>query len=188
MLKYDTRGLHMKRIKGKKYLNLTLLILILFVLSACTPSSDFELYEGNPLRIAVVGEPPEVKEEQVRFTEISFNEMTSEELKSYDAVFITENNLFEAAESQYADVYLDSTIPFFFMGTDTYVPFTEKDMDYDKTWNWTAGISYAVGVLTTQENDTLKNWGYGLYNDEKTDEHIKDVNSRIFKTIDELNH
>ena len=28
---------------------------------------------------------------------------------------------------------------------------------------------------------------YGLYNDKKTDEHIKEMFSRIFKTIDELN-
>ncbi|WP_225983678.1 MULTISPECIES: hypothetical protein [Bacillaceae] len=53
--------------------------------------------------------------------------------------------------------------------------------------NWTSGNSYAVGIFTTQDDDTLKKWGYGLYNDEKNDEHIKDVYSRIFKTIDELN-
>jgi hypothetical protein len=74
------------------------------------------------------------------------------------------------------------------MGTDNYVPFTEKDLEYDKTWNWTAGISYAVGVLPSQEDNTLKYWEYGLYNDEKTDEYINDVYSRIFKTIDELSH
>jgi hypothetical protein len=176
----------MKRLKGKRYLCFILLILTV-ALTACTSRPNFELYEGHSLRIAVVGEPPEVKEEQVIFTEVSFDEMTSEELKSYDAVFIREDNLSEASESQYADVYLNSTIPFFFIGTDNYVPFTEKDLEYEKTSNWTAGTSYAVGVLTSQEDDTLKKWEYGLYNDEKTDEHIKEMYSRIFKTIDELN-
>jgi hypothetical protein len=175
----------MKSIKGKKYLYFISLFLIV-ALTGCTSSPDFELYEGKSIRIAVVGEPPEVQEEQVRFTEISFVEMTGEKLKSYDAVFIMDNNLFEAAENQYADVYLDSSIPFFFMGTDNYVPFTEKDLEYNKSWNWSAGSSYAVGVLPSQEDNTLKYWEYGLYNDEKTDEHIKDVYSRIFKTIDEL--
>lgn len=33
----------------------------------------------------------------------------------------------------------------------------------------------------------LKHWEYGLYNDKKTDEHIKEMFSRIFNTIDELN-
>ncbi|MGN1399961.1 MAG: hypothetical protein ACI4XL_00490 [Bacillus sp. (in: firmicutes)] len=135
----------------------------------------------------MVGKSPEVNEEQVVFTEVSFDEMTSEELKSYGAVFIREDNLSEASESQYADVYLNSTIPFFFIGTDNYVPFTEKNLEYDGTSDWTAGVSYAVGVLASQEDDTLKKWEYSLYNDEKTDEHIKEMYSRIFKTIDELN-
>jgi hypothetical protein len=125
----------------------------------------------------------------VRFTEISFDEMTSEELKTYDAVFIRENNLSEAAESQYADVYLNSTIPFFFISVNNHIPFTVKETGYNESWNWTAGNgkNYAVGVLTFKEDESLKSWGFGLYNDKKTDEHIKDVFSRIFKTIDELN-
>jgi len=175
----------MKKIKGTKYLISALLALMILVLSACTPDSEFELYMGKPLRIAVIGEIPEVKEEQVKLTKISFDKMTTTELNAFDAVFIQEDNLFEAAEDQYADVYLDSSIPFFFIGTDNYIPFVEKDMKYDKTMNWSAGISYAVGIL--KRDDALKKWEYGLYNDEPKEEHIKDVYSRIFKTIDELN-
>jgi hypothetical protein len=174
----------MNRKIGKNYLFFMLLILI-FVLSACTQSPEFELYEGKELNIAVIGELPEVEEEQVRFNKISFDELANEELGTYDAIFITEENLPKAAKSQYADVYLNSTIPFFFIGTDNFVPFTEKDLEYDKTSNWDG--SYAVGVLTSQEDESLKNWGFGLYNDKKTDEHIKDVYSRIFMTIEELN-
>lgn len=144
----------MKKINGTKSLHITFLILIISVLSACVSNPDFELYEGNALRIAVVGEKPEVKEEQVEFTEISFGEMTNKEMNSYDAVIISENNLFEAAESQYADVYLNSAIPFFFMGTNNFVPFTEKDLEYEKTMNWTSGNSYAVGISTMQDDDT----------------------------------
>jgi len=51
--------------------------------------------------------------------------------------------------------------------------------------NWSSGNSYAVGILI--QDDALKKWEYGLYNDEKKEEYIKDVYSRIFKTIDELN-
>ena len=175
----------MRKIKRTKYLSSALLLLLLLILSACAPDPDFELYKGKPLRIVVVGEPPEVKEEQVKFTKISFDKMTNKELNSFDAVFIMEENLFEAADDQYVDVYLDSTIPFFFIGTDNFIPFLEKDMKYDKSMNWSSGNSYAVGILI--QDDALKKWEYGLYNDEKKEEYIKDVYSRIFKTIDELN-
>lgn len=175
----------MKRLKGKLSLFCILSILTI-ALMACTSSPNYEQYEGQTLRIAVVGEAPEVKEEQVVFTEVSFDEMTSDGLKSYDGVFIREDKLLDASKSRYADVYLQSTIPFFFIGTHNDLPFTDKDLAYDKTFNWTPGMSYAVGVLASQENDTLKKWEYGLYNDEKTDEHMKAMYSTIFKTINEL--
>ncbi|MBY0121602.1 hypothetical protein [Bacillus sp. S/N-304-OC-R1] len=173
--------------KGRNYLSFVLLILI-FALSACTQSPDFELYEGKSLRIAVVGEPPEVKEEQVTFNEISFDSLTGEEIGSYDAIFITEENLPQASESNYANIYLESTIPFFFISANSLIPFTEKETEFNKSWSWTAGISYAVGVITSKEDKSSKSWGFGLYNDKKTDENIKEVYSRIFETIEGLSH
>ncbi|MCM3711280.1 hypothetical protein [Sporosarcina luteola] len=177
----------MKRTKGMRCLLFTLIFLLL-TLSACNSKPEFKLYEGKPLRIAVVGEPPEVEEEQIRFDKVSFDELTSETIDSYNAVIITEENLVEASESQYADVYLQSTIPFFFISANSPIPFTVEDVEYDTSWDWTVGKSYAVGVLTIQEEDeeVVKNWGYGLYNSEKTDEHIKALYSRIFITIEEL--
>jgi hypothetical protein len=160
-----------------------LFLFVLLLITACTPNPDLELYEGSVLRIAVIGEPPEVNEDQVRFEEITFNEIITGEMSSYDAVFVTEDKLIEASESKYADIYLKSTTPFFFISTISHVPFTVKGTEYDNIWNWTAGNNYAVGVLTSSENDTLVSWGFGLYNEEKNHEHVKDVYSRIFKTI-----
>lgn len=176
----------MERFKRKEYLCFIFLILIVSLM-ACTSSPDFEAYEGDSLKIAVVGNPPKVKEEQVRFTKISFDEMVSEEMNSYDAVFIREDYLLEASKNQYADVYLASSHPFFFIGTNNFLPFTQEDYKYDKTSNWTSGTSYTVGILASQENDTLNAWGYSLSNDTKTDEYMKEMYSRVFKTIDELN-
>ena len=175
----------MKKRKEMNVVYLLFLILLAFSLSACSPSPEFERYEGGSLQIAVVGEAPDVKEEQIKFTEIPLEELTIEGIKAYDAVFIMENQLSEAAEDQYADLYLDSPIPIFFMGTDNYVPFVEKELAYDQEMDWTAGTDYAVGILRTKE-DSIKKWAYGLYNDEKTDEHVRDVYSRIFETIDGL--
>lgn len=63
-----------------------------------------------------------------------------------------------------------------------------KDVEYDSSWEWTLGKSYAVGVMTIQEDDeeVVKSWKYGLYNDEKNNENIKELYARIFWTIEEL--
>ncbi|CAM4000644.1 hypothetical protein [Lederbergia lenta] len=177
----------MKGTKEKQYLYFVLFILV-FAVSGCKPSSNLESYGEKYLRIAVIGEPPEATGKQVRFTEISLDKMTTEDLKLFDAVFITKENLSEAAESQYTDIYLNSTTPFFFISTISHIPFTMKNTKYDKIWNWTPGNSYAVGILTSQEDYTLNSWGYGLQNDKKTDKHIDDMYARIFETIDELKH
>ncbi|MBD8069626.1 hypothetical protein [Bacillus sp. PS06] len=179
----------MNRKIGINYLSF-LLLLLTFSLTACTQSPVFELYEGRPLEIAVIGEPPEVNEEQVVFREISFDQIASEELDSYDAVIIRENNLSEAAEGKYADIYLNSTIPFFFISANNHIPFTVKETGYNESWHWTTGKgeSYAVGVLLIKESESLKSWGFSIGDDYNEDEHIKDIYSSIFKEIDELDH
>lgn len=150
------------------------------------PFPDFELYQGRPLNIAVIGESPEIKETQVVFSELSFEKLMlmGSDLNSYDAVFIMQEKLSQAAESQYADVYLNSTIPFFFISAKSHIPFTVSTTGYNESWDWTPGNSYAVGVLKSTEDDSLKNWGFGLFNDEMTEEHIKAMYSRIFKQVE----
>ncbi|QBP39864.1 hypothetical protein [Paenisporosarcina antarctica] len=177
----------MKKSKEMKYFHFILLVL---TLSACTPSPDFEMYEGKSLRIAVVGEPPEVKEEQVHFKEISFDEMTSEELKSYDAVFIMRENLPQAAESYYADIYLNSPNPFFFIqSTKSYNSFIDKEQEYADALDISQyGGYYATGFLASLKDENHKFWRYGLYNDIENNENIKDVYSRIFNTIEQNSH
>ncbi|WP_242615165.1 hypothetical protein [Paenibacillus solani] len=64
-----------------------ILLSILFVISACT-GTKFDLYEGRLLNIAVIGEPPQIKEKQVIFKEISFDEMNKEDLDKYDALLV----------------------------------------------------------------------------------------------------
>jgi len=169
--------------KRKRYI-IILLLIILFGLSACT-STKFDLYEGKSLNIAVIGEPPQVVEEQVNFKKISFDDLDKGALEAYDAVFVMRENLYQAAERQYADIYSNSLIPFFFISTASHIPFTEKDIEYGEIWDWSPGISYAVGVYKSSEDDTLRGWGLGLYNDEKTDENIEEVYSRIFMKIEE---
>ncbi|WP_197028358.1 hypothetical protein [Bacillus sp. EB01] len=149
----------------------------------------FEEYKGEPLKIALLGDVPILKEQQVTFTAIPFEDLSVEILKPYDAVFITEECLVKASESQYADIYTNAAIPIFFIGANSYIPFTEKGMEFDKEkWGWTTGMSYTAGILQPTETGGLKAWDFGLYNDIKNDENIQDMFSRIFKVVQEFKH
>ncbi|MYL56249.1 hypothetical protein GLW20_01860 [Virgibacillus halodenitrificans] len=149
-------------------------------------SAEFELYNGRKLKIAVIGSSPKVREDQVEFNEISFDELKNNEMNTYDAVFIMKEKLSQAAESQYADIYSSSTIPFFFITAKSHIPFTLKDTEYSKSWEWTPGNMYTSSVMNNSENNSLNGWGVSLYNDEKTEAHITSMYSFIFKKIEEV--
>lgn len=169
----------------KKCLLFLFFITLIVALSACSQKTEFELYKGNALRIAVIGDPPDIKEEQVKFSEMTFDDLKSNNLESFHAVFIMKEKLHQASESQYSDIYLQSSIPIFFITAISHAPFTVKDEVFDQSWAWSPGNSYAVGVLVSDGEEVLNNWGFGLYNEELTDRNVQNVYSNIFKTIEE---
>ncbi|AIY05532.1 hypothetical protein Plano_1567 [Planococcus sp. PAMC 21323] len=161
-----------------------LLFLILLMLGACT-TPEFEPYKGRSLTVAVLGTSPEVNEKQIDFEEISFGKFTTDELKKYDAVFITIEKLSQAAESQYSSTYLESHIPFFFIESNKgEYPFIDSNLAYEEAREIPYHNYYATGFLETTEN-VRKTWTFDLYNDEVNEENIKELFSRIFKTIEE---
>jgi hypothetical protein len=94
-----------------------LVILMVMFATGCTVtinSVNTPLYYGKGLSIGVVGEVPKVREEHVRFTSLSFDELEEyDKLSSeYDAVFIMKEHVVEAAENKYAKVYKNAGIPF----------------------------------------------------------------------------
>jgi hypothetical protein len=149
-------------------------------------TGEFELYNGKTLKVAVIGTSPQIREEQVVFNEISFEELTKGEMVNYDAVFVMKERLIQASNSQYADFYLNSDIPVFFISANSHLPFTLKDTEYSQSWEWTPGNMFATGVIKDSDNGSLKELGVGLYNDEKTNEHIKATYSLVFKQIEEI--
>lgn len=181
----------MKGITGFKLTSYFLLLTLFVSLSACSPHPDFDVYTGVSLSIGVIGEPPEVKEEQVQFHNISFDDLMDKKLDSYDAIFITKENLSQAGEQKYSEVYLNSAMPFFFIVAKSHIPFTEVAIDFDdsswENWNWTPEDSsvYVSGIMSNPEGELVKSWDYGLYNDTKTEENRLDVYSRIFMTIED---
>ena len=163
-----------------------LLFLILINLSGC---SSFESppqttpYAGTNLNIGVIGNHPTIVEENlITFKRISFYDLKKRNL-SVDAVIITKDNLHEASMDEYKDAYNNSQLPFFFIGTDSSLPFTESDYPYVEK-DFEKGTSYAVGFVGFGDGG-FNDHQYGLYNDVENQKNLLDMYSSIFRTIEE---
>lgn len=179
----------MKRKISLKWIFLLLIAALVISLSFYSQHQLYKSYTGKPLTIAIIGDFPEIKEEQVSFEEFTFDDVMNNDFDSYDAIFIMPQNLSQASEIPYAKIYLDSPIPFFFIEANNHIPFTEADLDFDddswEDWEWTTGTSYASGFYA-ETADSSTAWEFYLYDDENTDENIKAVYSEIFRSITEL--
>lgn len=168
--------------KAKAYLVFMTAIIVL-IMAGCVRAEaipEFEIYKGKPLNIAVIGEEPVVRENQINFTAITFDELKS--LKGYDAVFITKENLEEADKPEYASIYNSSPFPFLFIETTkSYIPFIDEETSLDE---FPEVESDTYAYLYDQSSETY--WGYELYNDIVNEKTIQDAYSRIFKTIEEI--
>lgn len=163
-------------------------ILSIFTISCSnkkSESADTKTYDGRGLSIGIIGESPEIREKQVTFTKIGFKNLEQEDYDSkYAAIFITKDNLYEAAQQKYAQIYKNSDIPFFFIQSDkSYVPFIQEDLSYEDAPVMN-DLTYVTGIK--YEDNILNFWGYGLFNDIENQANIEDVYSRIFGTISDL--
>lgn len=171
----------MKKIRGY-----FLLVIIICTLAGCNRSQPQSVktdpYGGRALRIGIIGKIPEVRERQVAFVKIKFSDLKKERFDSqYDSIFITKDNLSEAAQEKYKPIYKKSKIPFFFIQSKKgYVPFIVEKLSYEEVPDM-QDLTYATGIIFN--DNKLKYWGYGLYNDIENQDNIKDVYSRIFETI-----
>lgn len=147
---------------------------------------NLKTYNGKPLSIAIIGEIPKIRENIIEFKEIGFSELeVKDSLEKYDAIFITKDNLEEAANKKYINIYKNSSIPFFFIENEKgHIPYTIENLSYEDIPN--NNSKYYITGLVFNGDDTFKTYGYGLYNDIKNEKNIKDVYSRVFTTISEL--
>ncbi|AQQ55053.1 hypothetical protein B0X71_08420 [Planococcus lenghuensis] len=102
----------------------------------------------------------------------------AEEFEGLDAVVIMEPALPEAAKPEFAAVYEDSPIPFFFADSETIIyAFLDEQVDYGETLETEPG-EYLMGAF----NGTTIS--LGLYNDIKSKETIASAYNRLFKIIE----
>lgn len=171
----------------KKLVLFVIFILLVITVVGCKSDViDSSIYNGNNLIIGIIGETPVVREENIKFKDITFEylEETKNLSSEINAVFIMKENLEEASKSKYVEIYKNSGIPFFFIECEkSHIPFTSADLLYGEVDNLSEDI-YAIGIL--MDGEKVQYWGFGLYNDRKNEQNIKDVYTRIFNTIESI--
>lgn len=138
-----------------------------------------EVYQGEKLSIGVLGTEPKIREEQINFHEITFEQFTIEEVRKYNAIFIMEESLSTAAEKQFTSIFTDSNIPFFFINSNKgEYPFIDEELEYEEAREIPYHDYFATGYLSTIEGSELT-WTY-----ESDTENNQDAFSNIFSTIE----
>lgn len=167
-----------------KQIGIALWLVGLLLSSGCSPQPVFMPYDGKTLSIAVLGTVPEIKEDHIDFQEMSFDEFRADKLAQFDAVFIMKEQLSEAAKSQYASVYPDAHVPFFFMESNKgEYPFIDPELDYEDAREIPNHDYYATSFLETLDGEQ-RTATYALHNDKVTEQNVKALYSNIFTIIE----
>lgn len=166
-------------------------MLALVLLVACQSNGEeVKPYEGGPLNIAVVGEIPNVREEQVNFEKLSLHALTEIDASMYDAVFIMENHLSDAANQKYVDMYREKKVPFFFVGSKANtIPFQdlENPVSYEEEAQKVNDTeSFISGMLFVGEDEGYRGWNfpYPIEDSEIQRDNVEGIYSEVFKVVE----
>lgn len=173
-----------------KIKHFTILIFsIVFLLAACTEKRPvFPTYQGQLLKIAVIGEPPAIREtRKVNFTILQIDELSPENASYYDAVWIRgESNLEEMAKSKYSQTFEAIKVPIVFedlkKGHDIYSD--DKD-GYSELIDFEESDYVSLYVPPEKPEEGGKTVFVKLYKNERDLETIQDVYSRTLESVEQ---
>jgi hypothetical protein len=144
----------------------------------CSSDTPTNPYIGRDLNVGVIGGFPDILEsKRVTLHAVDFEDLIRGSHKKYDAVFVMKERLAGAADDQYSEVYSRLGLPIIFIGTSAVYPFTSTDIEYQPE-EYQQGTSYAVGIVNGTE------YGWGLYNDEESEETVNLFYSDLFRLIE----
>ncbi len=143
-------------------------------------------YSGVDLIIAITGNKPQIKEENVTFEKVDLTDMkTPSFYTTYDTVFISKDDLLEADSEEYVTVFRSSSVPVFFIDSEkSYIPFINEDLSYDTVPDL-FDPPYISGILFF-DGDNYYAWEYSMLPDKTRQNSINSIYSKIFKVVSKL--
>ncbi|MFJ7734681.1 amino acid oxidase [Lysinibacillus sp. NPDC097231] len=159
-----------------------LFIVSLLLLVAC--SNDEVKYGGAPLKIAVIGDIPELINEKIHFEPISLDEFSEDTLHistNFDAVMITPVMFEEASDDRFIKVYKNSKMPIiFFDSTKRHFPFTRDGLTYETPhWEELNNGSHTTIYLSDNDANREEAWYFYLKDEKELDILYKEIFQKI---------
>ncbi|MCM3720974.1 amino acid oxidase [Solibacillus isronensis] len=147
------------------------IISILFLLNLSACSKEEVKYDGEPLKIAVIGHIPELNNKKISFEKISLDELSEDTVQistNFDAVMITPLMFEEASNDRFVEVYNNSEIPYIFFDSEKRdLPFTKVGYTYETArWEALKNGSHTTIYLSDKDANREDVW-YFYLNDEK---------------------
>ena len=169
-------------------LSMILSIIFIFFLLTLNACSNNEIkYDGEPLKIAVIGDIPELNNEKIHFEPISLDEFGEDTVHisiNFDAVMITPVMFEEASNDRFVEVYNNSKIPIIFFDSEKRnLPFTNEGTTYETArWESLNNGSHTTIYLSDIDADREDVWYFYLKNEKELDSLYKE----IFQMIEKL--
>lgn len=118
-----------------------------------------------------------IENKTVTFVPITFEDLTSDRYKSFDAIFIMKERLLEASNDKYSKTFTQLQKPIIFIGTNTLIPFRLDGILYHPK-EFQEGLPYSKGFIDGTE------YGFGLYNDKENKASIQLFYSELFRLFE----
>ena len=157
-------------------------IFFLLTLSAC--SNDEIKYDGEPLKIAVIGDIPELNNKKVHFESISLDEFSEDTVNistNFNAVMITPVIFEEASNDRFVEVYSNSKIPIIFFDSKIrHLPFTNGGLTYETArWESLNNGSHTTIYLSDIDVHREEAWYFQLKDEKELDVLYKDIFEKV---------
>lgn len=149
-------------------------------------------YLGRNLEIGVLGTPPEAASEKITFSRVEIEELTTQTVEQYDSFFVMEEYLERAADGPYTEVFANSDVLFFFIGTEAYYfPFVDDEISYaDYSKRVQDEEIFSFGYYPLADNGA-SGWHFNILKKDLTEEEHEEIAKglyyEMFEVIRDLN-
>lgn len=116
----------------KKWL---IVFVLLFCITGCKDTRTVEIpYENQPLKIAILGDTPDIQNKNITFEQISLDELNNNDKilsSKFNAIMITPSMFVDASQDQLSEVYHNIEIPIVFWNSNkAHYPFVNNKINY----------------------------------------------------------